>query len=95
MTTKKRKPAGKKKRTARATDFDRRVGQNIRDERIRQGMSLAALGRMVRKPDGVSQVMVYKWESARVRLSLSTFVEIAEALKLPVQSLLAGATLME
>lgn len=66
--------------------IDTIVGRNVRNERVRQGMSQEALGDAI----GVSFQQVQKYERGLNRISASRLVEIAGALKVQIASLFDG-----
>lgn len=61
------------------------MGERIRAERERQGMSLRALAREV----GVSASMISQIETGKSRPSVSTLYAVTTALKLPLQDVFA------
>jgi transcriptional regulator with XRE-family HTH domain/quercetin dioxygenase-like cupin family protein len=64
------------------------LGQRIRDERIRRGISLRGLARDV----GVSASMISQIETAKSRPSVSTLYAITTALGISVEDLFTAAT---
>jgi transcriptional regulator with XRE-family HTH domain/quercetin dioxygenase-like cupin family protein len=62
------------------------LGERIRAQRIRQGMSLRALARQV----GVSASMISQIETGKSRPSVSTLYAITTALSIPLQDLFAA-----
>jgi transcriptional regulator with XRE-family HTH domain len=66
--------------------YDIQIGSNLRQLRLRRGLSLTALGESV----GVNYKQVQKYESAQNRLPVSTLIRIAHLLRVDVFYLLAG-----
>jgi len=66
------------------------IGKNIKDVRNSKGMSLADLGAMV----GVSGQAIYQYESGKRSLKFEMIEKIAQALDVPVDSLLGSQNLV-
>jgi transcriptional regulator with XRE-family HTH domain len=64
----------------------RTIGQRVRDERARLGVSLHELGRRA----GLSAAMVSKIENAQTSPSLRTLARLSQALEVPVTALFRG-----
>jgi transcriptional regulator with XRE-family HTH domain len=66
---------------------DQIIGQNIRANRLAQGLSQAALGDRI----GVTFQQVQKYETGTNRVGGSRLIQIAKALNVPAPALLEGA----
>jgi|SRR5215472_7789212 len=71
-------------RTKGATDYDAMVGEKIRAFRNAAGMSQTALGKQV----GITFQQIQKYERGGNRVPASRLYQIAEALKVPVATLM-------
>ena len=68
-------------------DFQRRLGQRIRELRIKQGFdSQDAFSEFL----GLHRTVIGFWETGRKDLRLSTLIRVAEALGVTLSELLAG-----
>lgn len=65
-------------------DFDKRVGQQIRQLRENKKMTQAELGEKL----GVTKNAVYSWETGKCKLTLKKAKEISRALDCEVDDLL-------
>lgn len=72
------------KKTTTDREFDRALGEEIRDRRIRLGLTLEALGKTL----GVSYQQAAKYERGENRVSARILVRLAGALRLTVMDLL-------
>lgn len=70
------------------TEIDKRIGLNIRAQRIKQGISQTALGRQLREPVTFQQIQ--KYERGVNRVSASLLYEFATLFGLQVTSLFDG-----
>lgn len=68
--------------------IDEIVGNNLRENRIRRGMSQDTLGKAV----GVSFQQIQKYERGKDRISASRIVQMAGALEVELTELFAGVT---
>jgi transcriptional regulator with XRE-family HTH domain len=66
---------------------DKLIGQNIRANRLTQGLSQSELGKRI----GVTFQQVQKYEKGTNRVGGSRLIQIAEAMKIPVVALLENA----
>jgi transcriptional regulator with XRE-family HTH domain len=66
---------------------DKLIGQNIRANRLTQGLSQSELGKRI----GVTFQQVQKYEKGTNRVGGSRLLQIAEAMKIPVVALLENA----
>jgi transcriptional regulator with XRE-family HTH domain len=63
-----------------------RLGERIREARLRRGLTQEALGEAV----GVVKVSVSQWESGRTKPSIPNLWRIAAALDVPADDLVLG-----
>jgi transcriptional regulator with XRE-family HTH domain len=68
------------------TEITRTIGQRVRDERARLGVSLHEVARRA----GLSAAMVSKIENAQTSASLRTLARLSGALEVPVTALFRG-----
>jgi len=61
--------------------LDRRIGHNIRENRLRRGLTQATLGAVI----GVSTQQVQKYEKGTNRISANHLYALALALRVPIQ----------
>ncbi|MBB1177631.1 transcriptional regulator [Pseudomonas sp. FW305-3-2-15-E-TSA4] len=64
------------------------IGARIREERMASGLTQSRLGAAI----GVTFQQIQKYERAASRVSVSTMVRIADALKLPIVAFLPAQT---
>ncbi len=74
-------------RTYSATDFDRRLGHIIAQQRAKMGMSQKDLARVT----GVTYQQIQKYEAAENRVAAGTLNKIAGAFEMTVGQLVDGA----
>jgi len=71
----------------KSDDRDTKLGAVIKAARERRGMLRTELANAL----GVSVPMIYRWEDGTYRLTVSTFIEIAQVLKVSANKLLSDA----
>jgi transcriptional regulator with XRE-family HTH domain len=76
------------RRTPRARDLDRYIGQRLRERRLMQGMSQGELAKAV----GLAFQQIQKYETGTDRISASRLFDCAVALDAPFGWFVEGAT---
>src|ERR1700732_1444750 len=76
------------RRTPRARDLDRYIGQRLRERRLMQGMSQGELAKAV----GLAFQQIQKYETGTDRISASRLFDCAAALDTPFGWFVEGAT---